>query len=149
VKKLTEAQKLELLQTIRYSYLEHKQLLSLLKDPTFVLAKDYVRSITILQIIQGLSMRLKQYEGLQDEHKIDIEYVASITRDSLRPRTQYTKEPGPDDQFPQVEEPVVPLRPDLRSPPRYAPPKTLAEHEYDQGTALAQSTPNVIESSSR
>lgn len=48
--RLSKAQKKELFRTVRYSFLEHEELLSLNSNPNFELAKEYV--------IEGLSVKL-------------------------------------------------------------------------------------------
>eukprot|EP00826_Nyctotherus_ovalis_P004999 TRINITY_DN1110_c0_g8_i1.p1 TRINITY_DN1110_c0_g8~~TRINITY_DN1110_c0_g8_i1.p1 ORF type:complete len:253 (+),score=62.75 TRINITY_DN1110_c0_g8_i1:155-913(+) len=67
IKRLANEEKLELLRCIRYSHLEHKELLTIVNDPTFTLAKDF--------ILQGLSLRLNRYETLPDNKNWDIKYI--------------------------------------------------------------------------
>jgi hypothetical protein len=47
---LSKAEKKELFKTVRYSFLEHEELLLLTTNPVFELAKEYV--------IEGLSVKL-------------------------------------------------------------------------------------------
>lgn len=54
VKRLSKDQKDVLYKTVRYSYLQHEELLETSKNPYFLGAKDY--------IMQGLSIKLSPYE---------------------------------------------------------------------------------------
>eukprot|EP01022_Parablepharisma_sp_SALTPOND_P022959 TRINITY_DN47218_c1_g1_i2.p1 TRINITY_DN47218_c1_g1~~TRINITY_DN47218_c1_g1_i2.p1 ORF type:complete len:319 (+),score=68.28 TRINITY_DN47218_c1_g1_i2:495-1451(+) len=42
LRRLTDEEKVELLKCVRYSYLEHKELLTIFNEPVFALAKDFV-----------------------------------------------------------------------------------------------------------
>lgn len=53
--RLSKQEKKELFKTIRYSYCKHEDLLDLVQNPVFNLAKDY--------IVEGLSVRLNPYEN--------------------------------------------------------------------------------------
>jgi len=49
---MTDDEKRDLLKCIRFSYLEHKELLAIFNDPLFTLAKDYVFFINITMKIR-------------------------------------------------------------------------------------------------
>ena len=59
MRRLNDNDKLELFKQIRYSHLSHQTLIRLSTQSLFILAKDYV--------LQGLSARLKSYEGSSEE----------------------------------------------------------------------------------
>ncbi len=81
VKRLTKAEKDQLFKSVRYSHLQHSELLDAAKNPVFsTLAKDY--------IMQGLSHRLKPFEGGKED--IEKEYTIE-----LKPRNHYKKEEPP------------------------------------------------------
>jgi hypothetical protein len=54
---LTKEQKKNLLGVIRYSYLSQEELYSMAKDPVFKQAKEY--------ILEGLALRLSNYESFK------------------------------------------------------------------------------------
>lgn len=74
MKPLADEEKMELLKCIRFSYLQHKELVSLFDRPVFAPAKKLVICINKkLQIMEGLSMRLNKYEkGVEEENKTII-----------------------------------------------------------------------------
>ena len=75
VKRLSKDQKDVLYKTVRYSHLQHEELLETSKNPNFAGAKDY--------IMQGLSIKLSPYEKKEIP---DDKEGYSI---NLRPRPSY------------------------------------------------------------
>lgn len=64
--RLSKQQKVDLFQTIRYSFMKHEDLLSLTSNTRFELAKDF--------IVEGLSVRLNPFEnGIKSDLKINTE----------------------------------------------------------------------------
>ena len=73
IKPLTDAEKEEIFKTIRFSFMTHQQLLSLLSEPVFEAAKEFIR--------EGISFRLISYESEVNE---DLNFKINT-----KPRTSY------------------------------------------------------------
>lgn len=93
VKRLSKAEKDQLVKAIRYAHMQHTELIEAAKNPSFSnIAKDY--------IMQGLSYRLKPFEAGKED--IEKEYTIE-----LKPRNHYKKE-----EPPKKEEVVAPPKKD-------------------------------------
>ena len=74
LKRLSKAERKDLFKTVRYSFLEHEQLLTLTTNPIFELAKEFV--------IEGLSVKLSS--TAKDSPKNPLTQISTVMRTHMK-----------------------------------------------------------------
>eukprot|EP00831_Metopus_contortus_P057240 TRINITY_DN4970_c0_g1_i5.p1 TRINITY_DN4970_c0_g1~~TRINITY_DN4970_c0_g1_i5.p1 ORF type:complete len:500 (-),score=106.36 TRINITY_DN4970_c0_g1_i5:189-1688(-) len=138
IRKLTDEEKLELFKTIRFSQLQHKELLACFTDPIFDLAKNF--------IMQGLSMRLNQYEQLPGEMPIGFETGPRLSYEKPDTSMEEKKETTPDPLTPEKKfQEEKKEEPDMYPNPVMAQSTAVPYYRRDfQEDLIMRSTTNAI-----